>query len=183
MDPARIQLRDLTTENFDDVIALAVAEDQRDFLNSNVESIAWAYVAPESHPFVIYDGDTPVGLASYGYVPDDGRCWIMHLMVDHRRQREGIGRIALEQLLARMNEVSGGAKLLVPVNPANAAAIHLYESLGFEDTGRRQGGELILGRTDEPGGGDPATSSRAGAQPDRSTDGVPVARLRRGSSA
>lgn len=146
MDPARIQLRDLTAENFDAVIALAVAEDQRDFLNSNVESIAWAYVAPESHPVVIYDGDTPVGLAAYGYIPEDGRCWIMHLMVDHRRQRSGIGRAALEQLLERMTEVSGRASLLVPVNPQNAAAIHLYESFGFEDTGKRQGGELILRR-------------------------------------
>ena len=142
----RVELRDITAENFDEVVALAVAEDQRDFLNSNAESIAWAYVAPESHPFVIYEGDTPVGLASYGYIPEDGRCWIMHLMVDHRRQRNGIGRAALEQLLERMAEASGGGSLLVPVNPQNAAAIRLYESFGFEDTGKRQGGELILRR-------------------------------------
>ena len=147
MELTRIQLRDITAENFDEVIALAVAEDQRDFLNSNVESIAWAYVAPESHPFVIYDGDTPVGLAAFGYIADDGRCWIMHLMVDHARQRNGIGRAALEQLLERMTEVCGGASPLVPVNPRNTAAIRLYESFGFEDTGKRQGGELILRRS------------------------------------
>jgi hypothetical protein len=100
-----IELRDITRENFDAAIALAVAEDQRDFLNSNVECIAWAYVAEESRPFVIYSGDTPVGVATYGYIPADGRCWISHFM-----------------------------------------------TFGFSDTGKRQGGEVIMRRPGEAGG-------------------------------
>lgn len=146
LEPTRIQLRDITAENFDEVIALEVAEDQRDFLNSNVESLAWAYVFPECHPYAIYDGDTPVGMAAYGYIPADGRCWIMHLMVAHSRQRTGIGRAALEQLLTLMTEASGGASLLVSVNPDDVAAIRLYEHFAFEDTGKRQNGEAILRR-------------------------------------
>jgi diamine N-acetyltransferase len=151
---ATIDLRPVTADNFDAVIALQVADHQTGFLNSNVESIAWAYVAPECHPLVIYAGGTPVGLASYGYVPADGRCWIIHLMVDKDSQHRGIGRAALAQLLAHMAAESGGASIAVAVNPDNAVAIRLYETMGFDDTGQRQNGELILRR--------PATVSRAG---------------------
>lgn len=143
---APVELRAITQDNFDAVIALQVAEDQRDFLDSNVESLAWAYVAPECHPLVIYSGDAPVGFATFGYVPADGRCWIIHFMVDERWQGRGIGRVALEQLLDRMSAESGGENLLVAVNPDNVVALRLYEAFGFRDTGRRQNGELILRR-------------------------------------
>lgn len=141
-----VELREVTTENFDCVIALQVGEEQRDFLDSNVEALAWAYVAPECHPLVIYAADTPVGLASYGYVPADGRCWIIHFMIEERSQRRGFGRAALGQLVARMGADSGGAAIAVAVNPDNHAAIRMYEAFSFHDTGRRQNGELILRR-------------------------------------
>lgn len=145
-DTAPIELREVTADNFDSVIALQVADDQRGFLDTNVEALAWAYVAPECRPFAIYAGDTPVGFATYGYIPADGRCWIIHFMIDERWQQRGIGRAALEPLLARMAAESDGASLALGVNPDNAAAIRLYEAFGFRDTGRRQNGELIMRR-------------------------------------
>jgi len=151
MGSGRVELRAITAEDFDALIELQVAEDQRGFLNSNVESIAWAYVAPECRPFAIYEDDTPIGLATYGYIPADGRCWISHLMIDERHQGRGLGRPALEQLLVRMADESGGGSLLVAVNPDNGVALRMYESFGFSDTGRRQDGELILQRP-APGG-------------------------------
>ena len=141
-----VELREITPDSFDAVIALQVAEDQHDYLNSNVESLAWAYVAAECHPLVIYSDDGPVGFATFGYIPADGRCWISHFMVDSRYQRRGIGRAALEQLLARMSAESDGESLLVAVHPDNVSALRLYEASGFADTGRRQDGELILRR-------------------------------------
>jgi diamine N-acetyltransferase len=146
LDTGPIELREVTRDNFESVIALQVADDQRDFLDTNVESLAWAYVAAECRPFVIYVGDDPVGFATYGYIPTDGRCWIIHFMVDERSQRRGVGRAALEQLLARMDAESGGASLAVAVNPSNAVAIGLYEAFGFGDTGKRQNGEVIMRR-------------------------------------
>ena len=141
-----IKLREITPDNFDAIIALQVADDQRDFVPSVVELLAWAYVAPECRPFAIYADDTPVGFAMYGYIPTDGRCWINGFMIDERHQRRGIGRAALEELLARMTAESGGTDLLLAVNPDNAPAIRLYESFGFRDTGKRQGGEMIMRR-------------------------------------
>ena len=145
-DATLVELRAATTENFECVIALQVAEDQRDFLDTNVESLAWAYVAPECRPLVVYEADTPVGFATYGYVPTDGRCWVIHFMVDERCQRRGVGRAALEQLLARMEAESGGAAISLAVNPDNAVAIRLYEAFDFLDTGKRQNGEIVMRR-------------------------------------
>jgi diamine N-acetyltransferase len=143
---APIALREITADNFDAVISLQVAGDQRDFLPPTVESIAWAYVAPMCHPLAIYAGDTPVGFVMYGHDPAEGRCWIIGFMVDARQQRRGIGRAALEQLLARLAVETGGASVAISVHPHNAVAIRLYEAFGFQDTGRRQGGEMILRR-------------------------------------
>lgn len=148
-----IELRPITQDNFDAVIALGVAHDQHDFVNSNVESIAWGYVAPECRLFAIYAGGSSVGMATYAYVPVDGRCWVVHLMVDGQSQGRGIGRAALERLLERMTDEAGGAAIAVAVAPGNATAIHLYETFGFVDTGTRQNGELVLRR--------PAVAKRA----------------------
>jgi diamine N-acetyltransferase len=141
-----VQLRAITADNFDAVIALQVADDQRDFLPPIVESIAWAYVAPVCHPLAIYAGDTPVGFVMYGHDPAKGLCWIIGFMVDARHQRRGIGRAALELLLARMAAVSDGASVALGVHPDNAVAIRLYAAFGFQDTGKRQGGEMIMRR-------------------------------------
>jgi diamine N-acetyltransferase len=141
-----VELRQITPDNFDDVIALRVADDQRDYLPPVVEMLAWAHVASECRPFAIYSGDTPVGFAMYGYIPADGRCWVNGFMVDERHQRRGIGRAALEQLLAKMTAESGGANLLLSVHPDNTRAMLLYESFGFRDTGKRQNGEAIMRR-------------------------------------
>lgn len=152
-----VELREVTVENFDEVIGLRVAEDQRGFLNPNVEAIAWAYVARECRPFVIYACEVPVGYASYGYIPADGRCWIIHFMIDKGSQGRGFGRAALDELLARMAAESGGASVLVAVNPDNAGATRLYEAFGFQDTARRQNDEMIMRRppTVQHGKGDP----------------------------
>ena len=63
-------------------------------------------------------------------------------MVEQRCQGRGIGRTALEQLLAHMAAVSGVAGIAVMVNPDNAVAIRLYEAFGFRDTGHRM--KLIM---------------------------------------
>lgn len=146
-DAAPIELRQVTGDNFDAVIALRVADDQRDFLHPVVESLAWAYVAPQCHPLAIYAGDSPAGFVMYGHEPAEGRCWIVGFMVDACRQRRGVGRAALELLLARMEGELRCPSVALSVHPDNVAALRLYQSFGFQDTGKCQDGELILRRS------------------------------------
>jgi ribosomal-protein-alanine N-acetyltransferase len=63
---------------------------------------------------------------------------IMNLAVDAGWRRRGVGTLLLEQLFAR---TAGRAEhgYTLEVRPSNAAAIKLYERLGFEARGIRRG--------------------------------------------
>jgi diamine N-acetyltransferase len=60
--------------NFDDLIDLKVADDQKNYVASNIYSLAEAYAAKASDgyamPFGIYLDDKPIGFIMFGYYPD-----------------------------------------------------------------------------------------------------------------
>ena len=71
---------------------------------------------------------------------------IFHLLIDERCQRQGYGRAAL-QLIIELSPQSDGCDILrLTVNPHNAAAIALYESVGFKVTGTDDDGELQMAK-------------------------------------
>ena len=139
-----ITLDEITVENFDEVIALTVAPEQTEFVCSNVESIAQSKVMPECVPLAVCADGKPVGFAMYCLDRDDGEWWIYRLMVDRRFQGQGYGRAALAALLPRMDSAGGKEKIFLGVHRADAAAVALYESLGFRFDGRIFGAEHIM---------------------------------------
>ena len=63
-----IRLEEITRENIDEVLALKVDESQRSFVSSNGDSLAQAYVYPETaFPFAVYEDSTIVGFIMMGY--------------------------------------------------------------------------------------------------------------------
>ena len=49
-----ITLKEITTENIDDVLALKVRDDQKSFVVTNAESLAKAYVySKTAYPFAV----------------------------------------------------------------------------------------------------------------------------------
>lgn len=58
------------------------------------------------------------------------------MAVEPGLQGRGIGRLILERAIARFRE-SGGRTLFLESNRKLAPAIHLYESMGFRDHGRK----------------------------------------------
>lgn len=66
-----------------------------------------------------------------------GESHILNLCVRPESQRRGIGRRMLRHLmgLARRHRVD---MVLLEVRPSNAGAVHLYESLGFNEVGVRR---------------------------------------------
>ncbi|MER5513718.1 GNAT family N-acetyltransferase [Streptomyces sp. NPDC002763] len=70
----------------------------------------------------------------YGYLqatpPDQGQCWLLSLCVAAKSRRQGLGRLLVTELLARLRaEHVHTVKL--SVEPGNTAAIELYAQLGF----------------------------------------------------
>jgi diamine N-acetyltransferase len=140
-----ITLRDITPDNWRDCVRLKVAEDQQGFVASNVYSLAESKYEPDCVPLAVYDGETMVGFIMYA--PEDYGLakilYIARLMIDQRYQGKGYGRAAMEALLERLKSLPGYTAILISFVPENAAAKHLYASLGFQDTGEIDDGEVV----------------------------------------
>lgn len=72
-----IRLVKVNMKNFDDLIDLEVEESQKEYVASNIYSLAEAYATASDgkcvQPFGIYDGDTPIGFLMIGF--DIRECW------------------------------------------------------------------------------------------------------------
>ena len=57
-----IRLDEITPDNYKECVALRVAENQKDFVSSNLESLAKAYIYRECvETFAVYNGSIMVG--------------------------------------------------------------------------------------------------------------------------
>ncbi len=143
-DRPSIALRSLSPDNARAVVALRVAPEQADFVASNANSIADAYMHRELRPLAVYAREDLVGFAMYGQDPDDGNWWIIRMMIDERFQARGYGRGAMTALVALMREEHQCESIRLGVDPANVGAIRLYQSLGFRDTGEVHYDEMVM---------------------------------------
>jgi diamine N-acetyltransferase len=142
-----IHLRDITRDNYRPIGKLKVAENQLTFVATNPWSMTQAHYEPGLTPLGIYDDDTPVGFMMFedGFSDANIPEWsIWRVMIDARYQGRGYGRAAMKLLLARLRRESRGhQEILISFAPENVAAKALYVSLGFEDTGTLDEGELV----------------------------------------
>lgn len=103
-----------------------------------MESIAEAYTDPGLRPLLIYPdgcndpqpGDGPLGFLVYE-VADCGVGFLLRLMIDHRRQRRGYGRAAVEEVVRRMRCEPVVQRIATSHRPDNEAASRLFRGLGF----------------------------------------------------
>ncbi|TMV52257.1 GNAT family N-acetyltransferase [Paenibacillus mesophilus] len=128
-----VTFREITEHNWEECVRLQVREGQERFVAPNVYSIAQAKYEPDKVPLAIYKDQTMVGFMMYGRDPDDGRYWILRLMIDKSYQGRGYGRAALQQAIALIKSKPDCSKdLTISFKPDNEAASKLYKSLGFE---------------------------------------------------
>lgn len=141
----KVELREITQENWRECARLKVAPDQERFVASNVYSLAESKYEPECVPLAVYEGETMVGFVMY--LPEDYGLakvfYIARLMIGHQYQGKGYGRAVMEMLLERLKSVPGYAAILISFVPENTAAQRLYSSLGFQDTGEIDDGEIV----------------------------------------
>lgn len=138
-----VTLRDVTKDNWEDVIRLELPDEQRSFVASNVYSLAESKFYPGEIPCAIYAGDELVGFAMYCLDEDDGNYWIWRLMVDKRFQGKGYGRAAMNVIIERLRSDPAVPFVLISWDPPNTVAEKLYLSLGFEKTGDIIEGEVV----------------------------------------
>lgn len=140
----KVTLQEIDRENFRQCVKLEVNEDQRGFVAPNVFSIAQSKVEPAFDVQAVYDGEEMVGFVMYGWDEEEGCHSLARLMVDRHHQGKGYGRAATEAVIERLRAEPGCKQIVLSVNPANANARALYESLGFVKTGRVAYGEDVM---------------------------------------
>lgn len=139
-----VVLREIDKDNFAECIKLEVAPEQKDFVASNVVSIAQSKVYSHMVPMAVYNDDVMVGFVMYGCDPDTLQYWVIRLMIETRRQREGLGRAAMLELIKLLRKKENCDQISLSLVPENTGAQSLYSSLGFERTGEIDEGEIVM---------------------------------------
>ena len=152
-----IELRKIDEDNWREVAALKVHDEQKNFVADNMYSLAESYVellAWDMPPIVfgIYNEDTPVGFVKLEYEADghEELCnapfyWMSRFMIDKSHQGKGFGKQAMEKVLELIRtQPQGPAKAMcLSYEPKNDFARGFYKSFGFEETGHIFGGETV----------------------------------------
>jgi diamine N-acetyltransferase len=139
-----ITLREITPENFSEVLKLDVAENQKLFVAPNVKSIAQAKIYPTAVPLAIYHENELVGFVMYAFDTDDKRYYLVRLMIDAKHQGKGYGKAATQEVIRRMSEIKDCREIYLSFVPENTGAEKLYSGVGFERTGEISNGEIVM---------------------------------------
>ena len=139
-----IQLREIKEENFRECIRLNVSEHQKNFVASNVYSIAQAYIHYGSaFPYGIYHDDQMVGFVMLGHNKDDYEFWLWRFMIDEKFQNQGFGSEAVKLVLEKFHEMNA-PEVYLSYEPENHIADALYRKFGWQPTGKIEEGEIVM---------------------------------------
>ncbi len=138
-----VELRELTYENFHTAVELKVRADQQQFIESNAYYIAQSKVDQEVTPLTVYADGEMVGFLVHGIDEDDGRVWLMRLMIDQRFQGRGYARAAVVALVQRIQQTYPVDGIYLRFPSGNERAYRLYTGLGWTPTGDQEEGQDI----------------------------------------
>jgi len=139
-----IVLKEITQENYREILKLRVADTQKQFVASNAVSLAQAHFHPEAWCRGIYAGERAVGFAMLEIDTDKPEYYLWRFMVDVHHQRKGYGKQAMELLIAHVKTLPKATEFLLSYVPAEGSPRKFYHKLGFEDTGKVENGENIM---------------------------------------
>lgn len=135
-----IFLCEVDMSNFEDISRLKVADEQKEFVGSADWILALAYAdrKQNAHVMAILLDQTPIGLIMTSeFVTPGGPdfYYLPQMFIDAAYQRCGYGRQALKLMIDRLSAERHYESLRLDVHTADIAAIGLYRSLGFSETG------------------------------------------------
>ena len=87
-----VELREITQENFDEILALEVDPTQTAFVSTVEHSLAQAWLHREcAFPFAIYADGIPVGFVMLGYYEARAQYTLWKFLIDKKYQGKGYG--------------------------------------------------------------------------------------------
>ena len=152
-----IELKKITDDNAGELLGLKVADDQEDFVGSNLDSLATAYICitngGHATTYAVYADNVMVGFIMYGFLTMDyddtygEDCYYLwRFMIDKNHQGKGYGKQAIIKVLDEIHQMPNGKAdyCYTQYEPENIVVKKMYESLGFTETGEVDDGELIM---------------------------------------
>lgn len=140
-----VSLKEVNESNFRAVVGMKLEEEQSKYVASNVYSIAQAWLYPdEAKPFAIYNDEEVIGFMMLDWDEKARECSIWRFMIASNQQGKGYGRKALAYALHIINETGKFDSVTLDYVPGNVVGQHLYESIGFIETGEIDEGEIVM---------------------------------------
>lgn len=134
----KCELKEVTIDNFYEVIELELDQEQRKYISSNLYSIAESKFYSAYKPRAIYYDGRVVGFLMYekrDLCENLGEYNIFRFMLDRNHQGKGIGRKAMELALAEIKANGAVEKISICYVPTNPVAKDFYGSFGFVEVG------------------------------------------------
>ena len=144
----KIELRELTEENLQQCFGLKVAEDQKQYIDSNENSWNAAKEnADVARPFAIYCDGKMAGFTMFAfdeeYEDPSDRYWLWRFMIDEALQGKGYGKAALQVIIQYFRD-HGANNIRLSTKETNTNALRMYRKVGFFDTGEMNDKEIVL---------------------------------------
>ncbi len=133
-----IHLVDVNEENWIDIVRLKVNEEQQKYLDRPIGIIARGYIYRNCNARVlgIADDSQIVGVALVRDFTEEPLNYdLQQFMIDQRFQNKGYGTAALRLILNFLKQEGRFNGVEVCVNREDAMALHVYEKVGFVDSG------------------------------------------------
>ena len=141
-------VREITADNVNALLKLAVAPWQQQFIAPVPRSLAQAAYQPASRALALYDGEQPVGMMLLMDMRLDKakpaqQLFVWRLMVDARHQGRGIGRRAMQWVADEARRLGlASVGLSHAIEEGNAGAF--YVKLGYAYTGVIDDDEQVM---------------------------------------
>ena len=139
-----ITLREITSETVWSIMKLNVAENQKNFVAPNANSIAEAYFSKEAWFQAVYAGEEPVGFVMLYADEKKPEYFLWRLMIASEYQGKGYGYQAMVLVIDHVKGLPDAKELLTSYVPGDSNPSPFYYKLGFEETGEWDDGEKIL---------------------------------------
>ena len=135
MRAPEVSLREVTADTVRAICNLDPGPGGDRFVAPNAVSIAQAYFEPAAWFRAIYAGDEPVGFIMLEDDVDNHEYSLWRLMIDHRHQRKGYGRRAVELLIEYVRTRPGATDSSPATSPASRDPPTSTEGLDSRPTG------------------------------------------------
>jgi len=159
-----IALKKITHQNLCECIYdIETTEEQKGFVDSNVESLAEAYASITNGgfatPYAVYNDDIMIGFVMYTFfdradavdisdpqtAPESYKSspcyYIWRILIDRNQQGKGYGKQAIAKIIDEIKTMPYGKadRIYTSWAPDNIASKMLFESFGFVETGEVDG--------------------------------------------